>query len=647
MVLNGKFFKKDIQTFFLFFIASLLFLSFCSYFSFLFPFCETVDPLCFRTVGKAILHGKVLYRDIYEHKGLYLYLIYAVGYLMNRTGFFGDFVIEILFSSFFMYFAYRTMRLFLGNDFFCKISVILSSVILFTSLNFQTGGYAEEYCLPIYAVILFLVLRYFKRQSEHKIKAGEVLLIGVLSAVMFWIKYTLLGITVGIVIYLMIFYISGRRVAELMRATGLFLVGFFLGSVPALLYFGLNHAFGDLWHVYFYNLLFQYGGQTADWVGLSNYWNYFGYGKLPFLLFTETFLIAVFVICICCRPFDLLGKNCTNALRAMFFGTIFSLGYGIIYYGCYQTIVVYLFQIFGCMFLYIFFESVLKEGLSSFCGRIADFMRNNGRVASIALGVLAAFLFALNALDNAYRMILILIYMMIFVRLGEWIKSKATHLTKLEKYFLRYLPHAVLYIILNYYETWLEIRQIYFTPDLWRCGIILSVIVLLIYDLEEDGNALIDRLKRIHLSRNIFLAVFLLVCTVYCYFYSGNAGFVFQPIESTVQYKLGEYIRSSGIEEPNIISNDIIDVGLYAYLDIDPQEKYFGHFMLDIDEIVDEKARYVNEGIVDYIVTVGYLTDDEVNHNYHFVTSAQLPVNTKNPVGYAILLYERNDIRSQ
>jgi hypothetical protein len=169
--------------------------------------------------------------------------------------------------------------------------------------------------------------------------------------------------------------------------------------------------------------------------------------------------------------------------------------------------------------------------------------------------------------------------------------------------------------------------------------------VLLIFDLAEDGDVLMERIRKIRIKECVLLSLVLLASTVYCYFYSGNASFLLAPMESTVQYKLGEYIKAAGVEEPDIIGYDYIDVGLYAYLGIDPKEKYFGYYQLKIDEIAGEKERYMREGIADYIFSVESLTEERLYNNYHLATTAQLPINTKNPVGVAILLYERNDIQ--
>ena len=54
-----------------------------------------MDANIFFTMGKSMLSGKVLYRDVFDHKGPVLYLLYGLGWLLDHTGFIGVFVLEI------------------------------------------------------------------------------------------------------------------------------------------------------------------------------------------------------------------------------------------------------------------------------------------------------------------------------------------------------------------------------------------------------------------------------------------------------------------------------------------------------------------------------------------------------------------------
>ena len=56
------------------------------------------------------MNGQVLYRDVFDHKGPLLYLVYGIGWLLDHTGFFGVWLLEILAMTAFLYTGLRTVQ---------------------------------------------------------------------------------------------------------------------------------------------------------------------------------------------------------------------------------------------------------------------------------------------------------------------------------------------------------------------------------------------------------------------------------------------------------------------------------------------------------------------------------------------------------
>ena len=81
---------------------SILFLLICTKSSPLYPFNDWVDSNAFFTMGKGMINGKVLYRDLFEQKGPLLYFIHGLSYLISNKTFLGVFIFEVdlLISSF-------------------------------------------------------------------------------------------------------------------------------------------------------------------------------------------------------------------------------------------------------------------------------------------------------------------------------------------------------------------------------------------------------------------------------------------------------------------------------------------------------------------------------------------------------------------
>ena len=83
--------------------------------SFLYPLNDWVDSNCFFTMGKGILHGKVPYRDLYDHKGPVLYFIHALAAMISSDSFLGVYFIEAAACFGFLFYSYKTLQLFTDN----------------------------------------------------------------------------------------------------------------------------------------------------------------------------------------------------------------------------------------------------------------------------------------------------------------------------------------------------------------------------------------------------------------------------------------------------------------------------------------------------------------------------------------------------
>ena len=71
-------------------------LALCSKSSPLYAFNDWMDANIFFTMGRSMLGGRVLYRDVFDHKGPVLYLLYGLAGLVGGTDFRGVLVLEII-----------------------------------------------------------------------------------------------------------------------------------------------------------------------------------------------------------------------------------------------------------------------------------------------------------------------------------------------------------------------------------------------------------------------------------------------------------------------------------------------------------------------------------------------------------------------
>jgi len=310
------------------FLVSFIILLFTSKCSFLYPFNDWVDANAFFTMGKSMINGVVPYRDLFEQKGLLLYLIYGIGYLISNTTFLGIFILEILFWTVALYYIYKIILLFL-NKTYAYIIIPLFMVIICTSRAFTHGGSAEEFCLPLFMITLYYFLAHFK---VKEITPKRLFIAGIYAGSVLLIKYTLLGFWFSFMALIFFNLIFNKSYKKAFISCMYFLGGMALPIVIALIYLGIHGAIGDFIRVYFIINLTSYSNEASNifmkvlniytgFIG-SSYQN--GFVVLPLLVLYPFFVCLI----------D-LKKDAKIYLVIIYLFTIFTVFFGLRFYGYY------------------------------------------------------------------------------------------------------------------------------------------------------------------------------------------------------------------------------------------------------------------------------------------------------------------------
>jgi hypothetical protein len=245
--------------------AAAALLAFCSRSSPLYPFNYWVDSNCFFTVGKSMMKGLVTYRDIYEQKGPLLYFLHGLAYFISRNSFTGVYILEVLAFGAFLKSIISILRHFhIGLP--CLLAVILGALIL-SSPAFGLGDSAEELCLPFISWSLYYLLKLSSSDNKKITLSLPVMLLnGVFTGCILWIKFNLLGFHLGWILSILIINIYRKGFIYALKSAGAYFAGIIIVSIPVLAYFSLNSALGDLWTAYFYNNIFLYPVQAENQV---------------------------------------------------------------------------------------------------------------------------------------------------------------------------------------------------------------------------------------------------------------------------------------------------------------------------------------------------------------------------------------------
>lgn len=303
--------------------AAALVLALCSKTSPLYAFNDWMDANIFFTMGKSMLSGKVLYRDVFDHKGPVLYLLYGLGWLLDHTGFIGVFVLEICGFAVFLGLGLCTAELLRGKPLH-PVWCLVPAAAVAACRAFSHGGSAEELLLPFLAAALYGLVKCLTANRQMPLRT--VALQGFLCGCALLLKYTVLGFYLAWVAVLAVLYLRRGWLRQLGRSCAAYLGGLALAALPWFAYFGAHHALDAWWECYFYDNLFLYKGDGRSALTLAQHLWWAVRDDLPAVC-----LLAVFLL------WTVLSKRHGAALAtlAMAAGLAFTslMGGYLVYYG--------------------------------------------------------------------------------------------------------------------------------------------------------------------------------------------------------------------------------------------------------------------------------------------------------------------------
>ncbi len=231
--------------------AAFVTLMICSKSSPLYPLNDWVDANTYLTVGRGMLHGKLPYRDLYEHKGPLLYMLHAAAAAVSRESFLGVFIIELIACTAFLYEA----KVLLGGKQRIWLLPLIAGAV-YASKAFCHGDSAEELCLPLTLGAYMIGLKTVR--GENTLDGRKWFLLGILGGAVFWVKYTFTGVISAAAGAGIFAAVRRGKAATLVQGISLCVLGGAAASLPVIVYFGVNGAISDLFSVYFYDNLFRY-----------------------------------------------------------------------------------------------------------------------------------------------------------------------------------------------------------------------------------------------------------------------------------------------------------------------------------------------------------------------------------------------------
>lgn len=515
-------------------------ITFTSKNSFLFAFQDSRDIQIFLTTARGILDGDVLYRDVFEVKGPYLYLIYTLGLLLGRGTLWGIYFIEVLLFSMYLYISYKIAKLFVKSEPICYLITAVTGFLSTTTLNMDGGGQVEELLLPIFSLIIYVAIKYFKETYPKRIPASKVLLVAICFTIIFWMKYTLIGLILGLVLYLIVIQIRDKTIQNIPYYAGLFVVGMILGTLPIAVYFTYHNAWGSLWDAYFYKLLFEYKSDEENLHGFGT--NLFWRDYIATTCFTGYAFLYSFIS---------MFRNTKE--RRHQYGSIFAM---------------LLFQAFGI-------------SLSMNWRYTAECMHTYNALG-LSMLILSVAEFVRLIRENSTKLVNLL----------------AENKNVCEKIFIVMMAVGGILLLINKEYFFVPILYLVVFVMLCWCYLVKRDKV------EQSIQDWKMEYQEKRTTINVLVSVLsVIILASYIYSFSKTSYAIGVPLEQYPQYKISQYIIDSDIENPIVLNYHTMDAGIYGLTNTKPPTKWVAYHNANFAEEEAVLDEYIEGKKADFLIT--------------------------------------------
>ena len=202
-----------------------------------------IDSSVFQVMGKGLLENKIIYKDLFDHKGPIVYIINALAFIISNK--YGLFIMEFIIAYIGTVFIYKTARIMLNKDF----SMIMSIIYVFISFKYFYGGnFTEEYAIAFISIAMYYIIKILHSKENNKL---NWIMVGTTFAITFLIKPTYCTIWAVFGLVQLICSIKDKKIKELIKAIAYMLFGILIIAIPIIIYLVVNGAMDSFIDAYF------------------------------------------------------------------------------------------------------------------------------------------------------------------------------------------------------------------------------------------------------------------------------------------------------------------------------------------------------------------------------------------------------------
>lgn len=319
------------------------------------------DANAYFTMGKSLMNGLVPYKDVFDHKGPFLYFIYGVGYLLNNNSFWGVFILQVVAMSITLICCFKISQIYNLSRCASFIATIIVPIAILSNGFYMLGndfggGSPDEFVIPLFSISLYLIIKLFKEQNILKSKPLYWLTIGVMSSLIFQLKFSHLSVVLGL-IFPILFYLMIKNFYNFIKNFFMLLAGFIIGLTPYILYALITNSLKDFLQTY---IVFNKIYASTDNKGCVGFSLTTALKNIDSVVKSENSLIFIIVFFGLLYFLHRYKEDFILNISILASGILFLIVSSLVVFG-YNFIILGVFSVFGYIAFYDIFNNVVKK----------------------------------------------------------------------------------------------------------------------------------------------------------------------------------------------------------------------------------------------------------------------------------------------
>jgi hypothetical protein len=235
-------------------IISGIFITLFSYSSSpLYPYSVGRDAAFFRMAGQGMTQGMLPYRDFFDMKGPYLFLIEYIAQLISY-GRYGIFIVQILNLWLVLYIVDKLFLLYGIQEKRRRLFMLLP-LLSISALSFLGGNLTEEFSLvPLFSCV-YICAGFIKSLENSPWKKSKLFLAGIWFGLMLgflaFVRVTNASLIGGLMLVVVIALIGKKQAAGILPCAAGFIAGLFVALFPPIAFYWakglLNEFYEAVW----------------------------------------------------------------------------------------------------------------------------------------------------------------------------------------------------------------------------------------------------------------------------------------------------------------------------------------------------------------------------------------------------------------